>query len=179
MCSISVAAAGAVSTQEPAFAKTFETHIMDGAKSGKSHVGLHSLNRLLGDKKTYKKTEPVRDATCSAIYAAKVNIYGEEKLSAFFPDEMCFAHIKEAVTLAWKNGKAGLEGTGALPTEKSGAITSFQLSMPAGSEKVAWAGSVQLTIKRSVYTVWIGGQGTGKSSNPIETAFPAVGHKFF
>ncbi len=190
------ALAGApTSTQNPAFDPKFDAHMKGEISSKGALTGCHSLYGVKKDERLFEqgavgpqedKGEGTRDhkvfapATNDKIYSAKVRlkikddargkpVFSDEKLSCFWPDDMCLECVKDAIVLAWKNHKGVMSGRDQTSVDAVLAVI--------GSMK--WAGQVNITKGKSSFSTWVGSPQTGGDSSKISTAFPKVGGKFF
>ncbi len=151
----------------PHFEPTFQQHMMDGGHTAGAgaHSGLHSLRTAAG---TYPGlTEVARIATdtrVAGIYCADMRLRGGKapKRSSFFPATMTWAEILTAVTDAWTDSRIY-----APQSEVYGGM--------AAKYGLSWVGLATIAHQR----IWIGAMRAGTAQHPIDTAFPAVGNKFF
>ena len=151
----------------PRFAPTFQQHMMDGGQTAGAgaHSGLHSLRTAAA---TYPGlTEVARIATdtrVTGIYCADMRLRGGKapKRSSFFPATMTWAEILAAVTDAWRDNRIY-----APQSDVYGGL--------ADKYGLSWVGLATISQQR----IWVGATRAGTALNPIETAFPAVGNKFF
>jgi len=150
----------------PHFVASFQTHMMQGDQvpGAGAHSGLHSLNTAAAQYPTLVQTLVAADARVPLIHASDVNLRPGKapKRSSFFPATMNWAAIHAAVTEAWRDNKI----------YSPDSVVYAEL---AAAYNLSWVGLAAI----NGYKVWIGSTRPGTANNPIETAFPAVNHKFF
>ena len=151
----------------PHFDNNFQTHMMLGnnVDGNGAHSGLHSLNTALAQYPNLAEVARVAtDSRNNNIYCADIRLKGGKtpKRSSFFPATMNFAAIQTAVTNAWLDYK--------IYSPESEIYR--QLRDKYG---LSWVGLASIGGRK----FWIGCTRSGSAQNPIETAFPAVDHKFF
>jgi hypothetical protein len=173
----------------PIYDPTYDAH-MAGQWHGTSVTGMHSLYGLVKGT-NYRITDDhiVPDANSHiSIFSAKVRLLkaadrfgnqeaSDEKLSSFWPTDMCGAHVKDAITAAWKDWK------------KNGGTPEYLTVSRRAGPGIKWVGKVKLktrlagggrTARFKASVIWVGCPETGDSSaSPILSAFPAINGKFF
>jgi len=189
-CGWVITAARPQAKQDPVFETDFLSH-MKGTLVGGSHTGCHSLYGK--NRATIKFEQTKNDANqdidkkvfapgCSKIYSAKISLsksvdrrgqheFGEEKLSSFWPDDMCLECVKQAIIYAWKFNKAVSAG-GAKHNSQS-----VQLSKVQGI--AAWAGQVNIKKNQDSFRIWVGSPEEGTPGSKIYSAYPKIGARFF
>lgn len=166
------------------FSGTFDAHMTLGDKKGASHSGLH----LIGE---FRKTEPAealkaadikKDATFAGrlndrattvtitevdartkTFKASVNIYGEAKVSTFFPVGTTLATAKDYIRAAWRD--ACIYGSSSYG---GGDVDIYKDMRKAFG--LNWVGMATMDSQET----WVGCAHSGT----VDTAFPAVNNKF-
>jgi hypothetical protein len=169
---------------EPVFKPDFEAH-MKGTLGHGTHTGCHTLYKVAKKGRKFAEDngqeKKVLAPDCEVVYSAKVQLplktdnygkvtWGAEKLSCFWPDDMCLECVKQAITLAWKNYK------GVTDNAQKHNSQVVQVEKVLGTAK--WAGAVGIK-KKDAYRIWVGRPEEGTTGSPIYSAYPKIGTKFY
>lgn len=158
-----------IATANPKISEEAWTHIFHGEVKGsggnQTHVGLHSMLKILTNGHSSKKTRDEitvnvtdRDPV-TGIYQASVTIFAKPKKSTFFPDSWTEQTIRTCVTQAAKYWIANA------PEAKS--------VQSAASTLVKWAGRCYVQPPGgNPVILWVGGLGDPSTSDGIKTAYP-------
>ncbi len=176
---ITAVAGEPTSKLDPVFDPSFDAH-MKGEISGKGELtGCHTLyGRDASEREFVKSKETGNEkffapATNDKVYSAKVKLktgkgkLSAEKLSSFWPDDMCLECVRGAIVIAWKHYKGLVSGG---QDEGLGDVM---------ANKVKWTGDVEITKKKDSFKVSVGSPQTGSSNSKISTAYPKVKDTFF
>lgn len=174
---------------EPAFDPTFESHMRGTVSDTGALTGCHTLyGRGPGDRQFEQEGDHdhkvFAPSTKDKIYSAKVQLktgedvrgraqFSNEKLSSFWPDDMCLECVKQAIIYAWKNYK----GAESNAVKHKGQYDEMQREMK--DTPVKWAGKVAITKGNASFRTWVGSPQTGGQSSKILSAYPKVKAKFF
>jgi len=188
-CGWVITAAKPQAKQDPVFETDYLSHMKGNLARG-GHTGCHTL---YGKDRATIKFEQTKNAEnqdidkkvfapgCSKIYSAKISLsqnvdqrgrheFGEEKLSSFWPDDMCLDCVKQAIIYAWKYHKAAVGDA----KHNSQAV---QIGKVQGI--AAWAGEVNIKKNQDSFRIWVGSPEEGTTGSKIYSAYPKIGAKFF